>query len=300
MKRSYVSDLCFFTFLSLLVLTACSKDNGGRKVTSYKELNITVASVTLPGVVSSCGNDACSEVYAVKVEDSQEWTALSGIKQFEYQEGYEYQLRISETTFLDFSMGEPVWTEYELLELKSKTKRISQNLPTHFIPDWFFQYHSSFINPDFLYAVDADIKETIERDIQTNAAYRFNGCKFYIPSMHLDDWFLLDNKMQIVQSGNIIKNSKELETFPESYSLLKPEDPVCEYLQYKFVTTNSPDEPELLYDVFISSKNTPYNPAFFQRNSIWMYQDLTSYYQRKYPTANINTVVLRYELKYVI
>ena len=44
---------------------------------------------------------------------------------------YEYKIKISETTFLDYSMGEPAWTEYELLETISKEKKVSEDLPLH-------------------------------------------------------------------------------------------------------------------------------------------------------------------------
>ena len=34
-------------------------------------------------------------------------------------------------------MGEPAWTEYELLEVLSKECKESEDLPEDFIPDWF-------------------------------------------------------------------------------------------------------------------------------------------------------------------
>ena len=41
---------------------------------------------------------------------------LPSISGFEYESGYEYILRISRTDYLDYSMGEPAWTEYALIE----------------------------------------------------------------------------------------------------------------------------------------------------------------------------------------
>lgn len=48
-----------------------------------------------------------TDVYAVKTENSNEWEALGSIGNFDYEEGNEYQLRISKTSYLDHEMGEP-------------------------------------------------------------------------------------------------------------------------------------------------------------------------------------------------
>ena len=34
-------------------------------------------------------------------------------------------------------MGEPAWTEYKLLEVLSKERKDSKDLPVDFIPDWY-------------------------------------------------------------------------------------------------------------------------------------------------------------------
>lgn len=125
-------------FLCLFAIVGCDDDeNQGRKVTDYKEYTLTIASKMLPGVVSSCGNSTLTDVYAVKSESSTEWEPLGAIAKFEYEPGYEYQIRISKTSYLDYSMGEPAWTEYELLEVLSKECKESEDLPEDFIPDWF-------------------------------------------------------------------------------------------------------------------------------------------------------------------
>lgn len=93
----------------------------------------------LPGVLTSSGNNILADVYAVKDENSTEWEAHGEIAKFEYEEGYEYQIRISETSYLDYRMGDPAWTEYELLEVISKEHKNSENLPPHFIPNWYFE-----------------------------------------------------------------------------------------------------------------------------------------------------------------
>lgn len=127
-----------FAFV-VLTVTSCNNDDdlGGRMVTDYKEYKLTVASRKLPGVVTSCGNSTLTDVFAVKNESQSEWQPLGYITKFDYEQGYEYQIRISKTSYLDYRMGEPAWTEYELLEVLSKERKDSEDLPEDFIPDWF-------------------------------------------------------------------------------------------------------------------------------------------------------------------
>lgn len=127
-----------FAFV-VLTVTSCNNDDdlGGRMVTDYKEYKLTVASRKLPGVVTSCGNSTLTDVFAVKNESQSEWQPLGYITKFDYEQGYEYQIRISKTSYLDYRMSEPAWTEYELLEVLSKERKDSEDLPEDFIPDWF-------------------------------------------------------------------------------------------------------------------------------------------------------------------
>lgn len=125
-------------FLCSFAIVGCDDDeNEGRKVTDYKEYTLTVASKMLPGVVTSCGNSTLTDVYAVKAESATEWEPLGAISKFEYEPGYEYQIRISKTSYLDYSLGEPAWTECELLEVLSKVRKDSESLPDNFIPEWW-------------------------------------------------------------------------------------------------------------------------------------------------------------------
>lgn len=135
MNKFLTTILAFVIF----AITSCSNDDdlGGRKVTDYKEYTLTVASKKLQGVVVSCGNPYRADVYAVKDEAQQEWQPLADISKFDYEPGYEYQIRISKTSYLDYRMGDPSWTVYELLEILSKEHKDSDNLPADFIPDWF-------------------------------------------------------------------------------------------------------------------------------------------------------------------
>lgn len=128
-------------FLLFLILScvSCLKDEeqGGAKRVGYKEYTMTVASEKRKGVVG-ISTHVLSDVYAVKIGTSTSWSPFGATpKGFEYEQGYEYLIKIAETNWVDYNMGDPAWTEYELKEVLSKTKKDSEGLPENFIPDWF-------------------------------------------------------------------------------------------------------------------------------------------------------------------
>lgn len=284
-----------FLFIACLFVTACNDDNEeGKKVTDYREYTLTVASVKLPGVVTSSGSNVLTDVYAVKKEQSTEWEAQGDICNFEYEEGYEYQIRISETSYLDYRMGDPAWTEYELLETLYKERVDSEGLPAHFIPNWYFEQYCPYIDPEFTFAIDADEKEDIENDIKTDVAYKFGGSHCYL--YNADKWFLLDSDMQTKEQGIVIRKSKEPTEFPKSYKLLMPEQQIVSFGQYDFVTKTAPEEPIMQYDGMIS-RQFPTKSISREKYILWLYKDLTAYYQIKYPEANVRGVAIRYTTK---
>lgn len=296
MKKQNYFTILLVAILTMAGLTACNdNDEEGRKITGYKEYTLTVASVKLPGVLTSSGSNVLADVYAVKNEQSTDWEAHGRIGKFEYEEGYEYQIRISETSYLDYNMDDPAWTEYELLEVISKERKVSENLPPHFIPDWYFEQRCPYINPEFAYAIEADKKEDIENDLKTDATYKFGGLRYYI-CLTTRDWFLLDADMHIVNQGFLISRGKDPTEFPESYKLLPPESKVAGYGEFNFVTGDDMEDSVMQYDVFISAQNRSRDVAP-QNVDIWLYKDLTAYYQNKYPEANVKAVVIRYMVK---
>ncbi|WP_281513484.1 DUF4377 domain-containing protein [Bacteroides acidifaciens] len=290
MKNRNFLVMLFMAIFTMIGVTSCNDDEEDKKVTGYKEYTLTVASEKLPGVLTSSDNNVLTDVYAVKNEQSTDWEAQGSIGKFEYEEGYEYQIRISETNYLDYRMGDPAWTEYELLEVISKEHKNSENLPPHFIPDWYFEQYCPYINPEFAYAIDADKKEDIENDLKTNSTYKFGGLRYYIAFYGIGIWFLQDDDMHTVEHGVLIRKSKELTEFPESYKLLPLEIKNYEFGEFNFVTSDDTEDYVMQYDVFM------YVVAP-QIVDIWLYKDLTAYYQRKYPAADVKAVVIRYEVK---
>ena len=290
--------MLLMAFFTMVGLTSCNDDDEeGRKITDYKEYTLTVASVKLPGVLTSCGSNVLADVYAVKNEQSTDWEAHGSIGKFEYEEGYEYQIRISQTSYLDYSMGDPAWTEYELLKVISKKRKDSENLPPHFIPDWYFEQHCPYIDPEFAYAIDADKKEDIENDLKTDATYKFGGLRCYIAFTGTRKWFLLDVDMHTIDKGTLITRTKDITEFPDIYKLLPPESKITSYVRFYFVKGDDIEDSVMQYDAFIyAQRSRDYAPAP-QIVDIWLYNDLTAYYQSKYPEANVKAVVIRYMVK---
>lgn len=287
--------MLLIAIFTVIGLTACNDNNEeGKKVTDYEEYTLTVASAKLPGVLSSNSN-SLTDVYAVKKEHSTEWEAQGSIGKFEYEEGVEYQIRISKTSYLDYSMGDPAWTEYELLEVISKERKDSENLPPHFIPNWYFEQRCPYINPEFAYAIEADQKENIENDLKTDVTYTFGGLRYYITFTGIRKWFLLDADMHTIEKGSLITRSKDIAEFPEAYKLLPPERKVSGYGEFNFVKGYDIEDVVMQYDGFMSNQNRS-KDIKPQSIGIWLYKDLTAYYQSKYPEANVNTVVIRYEV----
>ncbi len=280
-------------FLCAFSLISCSnEDEEGKKVTDYKELVLTVASKKALGVLD--GNNFVSEVYAVKDEQADEWTAYGDIAGFEYEKGYEYKIKVSETTYLDYSMGDPAWTERDLLEVISKEQKDSKGLPLHLVPE---TYYKKIPLPQYRYAVEAENKSLIEEDLKVNSIlpkeYHYMLCNS-----------IIDGHMKLIgiQEGNNVvgphiveRASKKPEDMPESYKLLPPDGTVASGGEWTFLdesgnTTNYPS-----FDVFIvrptktkSIDRTPY--------VVYLYKDLTQHYQDKYPEAGVKTVVVSYRL----
>ncbi len=283
----------FMLFLLTFTFISCDKENEeGRKITDYKEYVLTVASEMKPGVMWSDGYNYLKEVYPVKKENTEEWEALGYIDGFEFEKGYEYKIRISETSYLDHSMGQPAWTEYDLLEVLSKEKKDSEDLPLHFIPEWFYEGH---VLPEYQYAVEADKKEAIETDLKENSIIPLDyHYLMYRGGDALLRWIAIKDD-ENTQGPCIIKiENKDPGEMPESYKLLPLEGNVngsmmgWSFLDEEGHETNYPS-----FDVFVgrTAKSKSFNLA---PNIAYLYKDLTEYYKNKYPEAGVKTVVVSY------
>ena len=134
--KNSLKTLLFFICLVSFVSCEKNEDENESKETGYQEYILTVASQKLQGIVG-IGVNVLTDVYAVKKDKSQEWKRFADIQDFDYKNGYEYVIKISETNYLDYRRGTPAWSEYKLIEIISKEKQGSQGLPENFIPNWW-------------------------------------------------------------------------------------------------------------------------------------------------------------------
>lgn len=281
-------------FLFTFIFISCDKDNEEeRKVTDYKEYVLILASEMKPGVMWAEGADFLKELYPVKKENSEEWETLSYIDGFEFEKGYEYKIKISETSYLDYRMGQPAWTEYDLLEVISKEKKNSEGLPKHFIPETF--YKDKFL-PKYRYAVEADNKEVIEEDLKNNS---FLPLDYHYMLYRGEDsslrWIAIKDNSNTLGPCIIKSENKDPEKMPESYKLLAPEGNFYGFMGWSFLDEEGNETNYPSFDVFVGltakSKSVDLTP-----NTVYLYKDLTEYYKNKYPQAEIKAVVVSYTI----
>jgi hypothetical protein len=282
-------------FLFTFTFISCDKeDEEGRKITDYKEYVLTVASEMKPGVMSSDGYNYLNDVYPVKKENTEDWEAMGYIDGFEFEKGYEYKIKISETSYLDYRMGQPAWTEYDLLDVLSKEKKDSEGLPLHFIPEWFYEEH---VLPKYQYAVEADNKEVIEEDLRTNSIlpldYHYMLYRGEDSSLR---WIAIKDDSNTLGPCIIKSENKDPEKMPESYKLLPWEGNVYGFMGWQFLDEEGNETNYPSFDVFASrsTKSRTFNPA---PNTVCLYKDLTEYYKNKYPEAGVKAVVVSYAIE---
>lgn len=280
-------------FLCTCSIIGCSDDEEeeeGRKITGYTERILTVASKRLPGVFYE-GHSLLSEVYVVKENPNDEWSAYYDIAGFDYKPGYEYTIKVGETTYLDHSMGDPAWTERNLLEVIAKEQKESEGLPLHLIPD---TYYDNIPLPDYRHLVEAANAELIEKDVKDHALlpldYRY---RMYRGKSGMLKWIGILDDNRVFGPFMIKTVSKKPGEMPESYKKMPPEGRIVGQGEWTFLDDmgNATDYPS--FDVFIGydtqTKSAPPSP-----NTCYFYKDLTRHYQEKYPDAGVKTVVVAY------
>ena len=97
-----------------------------------------------------------------------------------------------------------------------------------------------------------------------------------------------------VSGPHMIKTrDKSPEEMPESYKLLPPEAQIAGYGEWTFSDEAENPIDNLTFDVFIGyaarTKDIGRAPTV-----IYLYKDLTEYYQTEYPEAGVKTVVVSY------
>lgn len=90
--KSFLGILGVFLFVFSFI--SCDNDDEqGRKITDHKEYILTVASKKVPGIMTSCGNNYLTDVFAIKKEQSNDWVSFGSIKEFDFEKEYEPNFR---------------------------------------------------------------------------------------------------------------------------------------------------------------------------------------------------------------
>ena len=51
------------------------------------------------------------------------------MQDFDYESGYEYAIKISETNYRGYTRGTPAWSEYKLIEIIAKEQKTPKGFP---------------------------------------------------------------------------------------------------------------------------------------------------------------------------
>ena len=82
---------------------------------------------------------------------------------------------------------------------------------------------------------------------------------------------------------------------PESYQILPPDAQIIGYGEWTFLDEAEKPIDNLSFDVFMgyAAQTKDYLPS---PDIIYLYKDLTEYFQTNYPEVGVKTVVVSYEL----
>jgi hypothetical protein len=277
-------------FLFTFAFISCDKeDEEGTKVTNYQEYELTVASKKVLGMIFSEGNNYFRKVYAVKKNNAQDWISFSSIQDFNYEEGYEYHIKISETTYLDYREGDLSRTEYKLLDVISKEKHDSEGLPDNFLSS---DYNS--LNAEFRYVIEADEKDEVEKRLMNNSPLFM--CKQFVFNKEFTEFAMLneDNKYLVLADGKLKIETNDNDNFPDSYKLIPLEGEVAATEQWTFLIDLITHKAGLTMDAFIVNLPGSTGDSGDMRSQIRLYHDMTQYAQEAFPEAGVKAVVVSY------
>ena len=184
----------------------------------------------------------------VQIPKSDGWSIYGSIAGFEYEKDYECKIKVSETSYLNYSMDDPAWIERDLLEVSSKDKKDSEDLPLHLIPK---TYYKNIPLPQYRYAVEANNKVLIEANLEAH------------PILPEDYHYMLCNGesglrwIGILDENNVLgphivkTTSKKPEEMPESYKILPSDETIASCGEWTFLDESDNTTNYSPFDVFI-------------------------------------------------
>ncbi len=179
---------------------------------------ITVASDKLLDEVRQNKDEVFAEVYVVRVGESDEWTPVNAIEGFEYEEGYEYRLKVD-------AMPSGDNPSVKVLEVVLKEGKTSENLPKSFI--------DTFAPIEVSYFVDADDKDTIESDLLSNPDIPWDCHYSFTEGM--SQWLLADASQKPLMYGDLVRGTVESSEIPEVFKMFPLEEQMVSTMKFVFV-----------------------------------------------------------------
>lgn len=280
MKNSFNSIVFAFCiiiilFVASLLLTGCNSND---------EPKIKDKTTTVILYVDSHKEDMMflggwCECLRVKEENDTEWSKHEGIMGFEYEKGYQYQLKV-EKTILSNPPADSSCVEYRLIEVISKKFK--------------------GFNISFQYLIDADNVESILSHLLA-AKEEMSNC-FYL----LYDGYLKNHKAAILEfiDGNGKSISKyaieqrKTDTIDHKYYRLLPEGQIVWYGDWILHESIEDQGVESFFVILekISGNIVRSDQPLYLRH--WIYKDMTNFYQQLYPEANVRSVIVVQENEY--
>mgnify|MGYP005944664983 FL=1 len=277
-------------FLFTFTVIGCDKEENseeGKKVTDYQEYELTVASKQLLGFAYFDGKKLFRKVYAVKKDGSQNWESFSAIQNFTYEKGYEYRIRISDTSYLDYDSNALAWTEHKLLEVLSKEKRDSENLPENLLLDNYV-----CLNAKLRYVIEADNKDEVEKKLM-NSNYPTFICKQFVFNREFTEFAMLNenNEFLVLADGLLKRETINKEDFPESYQLIPMEGRVTATERWTFLIDLITHRTGITMDAFTVTLPGSSGNSGDSTSQVWLYQDITEQVKASFPNAGVKTMV---------
>ncbi len=214
-----------------------------------------------------------NECLRIKEENDTEWSKYDGIIGFQYEKGYQYQLKV-EKTVLSNPPADGFSVEYRLLDVISKK---------------FDGYHIAF-----KYYIDADDTWAIESDLLSAKEEMSNW--FYM----LYNGFLKNDPVSIIELIDTNGESKfkygiemrMMDAIDHKYSSFLPEGQIVwagDWILHESIEDEGVDNLFVILERVSGFTVRSEQPLYVRH---WLYKDMTDYYRGIYPEANVRSVIV--------
>lgn len=220
-----------------------------------------------------------SECLRVKEEKESEWYKHTGIVGFDYEKGFQYQLKVEKTT-LSNPPADGSSVVYRLLEVVSK-KFDGYNIS--------FKYHIEAEDAD---GIEAHLK-SVKEEMSKCFYLLYNG---YLKNTKLGIIELIGaNGESKFRYGIEQRNADEIN---KKYTWLLPEGQIVwagDWILHESIEDEGVNKFFVILEKVSGFSVRSEQPLYVRH---WIYKDLTEYYQQLYPGANVRSVIVVQDNEY--